>query len=73
MLHWVPGSEQLWEHHISTPVFIDGLPAATWQSRADPDALNTAVEGFLVQEALCCRAAHTSQGRQKANPTKLLL
>lgn len=48
MVRWVPGSEQLWEHHTSMPVFNDGLLSATWQARADPDALNTAVEGFLV-------------------------
>ena len=58
---------------MSTPVFNDGLLSATWQARADPDALYTVVEGFLVQEALCCGAAYASRGCQKANPTKLLL
>ena len=48
MVCWVPGSEQLWKHHTSTPVFNDGFLSVTWQTCADPDALNTVVEGFLV-------------------------
>ena len=45
---WAPGSEQLWEQHTSALGFTDGLLQATWQSHATPDALNVAVEGFLV-------------------------
>ena len=47
-VHWVPGSEQLWEQHTSALGFTDGLLQAMWQSRATPDALNAAVEGFFV-------------------------
>ena len=54
-------------------MLTDDFLQATWQSRADPDALNVAVERFLVQEVLCCGAVRASWAFQAANPTKLLL
>ena len=47
-VHWVPGSEQLWEQHTSAMGFTAGLLQVTWQSRATSDALNVAVVGFLI-------------------------
>ena len=47
-VRWVPGSEQLWEQHMSALGFTDGLLQATWQSRATPVALNIAVKGLVV-------------------------
>ena len=47
-MHWEPGSEQVREQHTSALGFTDGLLQATWQSGVTPDAINVAVEGFLI-------------------------
>ena len=54
-------------------MFTDGLLHASWQSHADPDALNIAVESFLVQEVLQCGAAQVRRAHKAKIETKLLL
>ena len=63
----------MWQHHTSTAGFVSGLSAVTGNRGVSTDELNTALEAYLLREALKCGVVRCLRPKRARNPTKLLL
>ena len=71
--HWAPGMEYTLAEHTSTTDFVDSLTTTVVGKYTTMDLLNVAVEQYMLQQSILCRAVHKVENMKNSAPTKLLL
>ena len=71
--HWIPSIQHTQAEHNTTTDFVDGLAITVGGEYTTMDLLNVAVERYMLQQGILCRAVHKLENMKNGNLTKLVI